>query len=86
MLLLKKWECCRGNLLIKGTLVYIKTIVIFIRYKSMMSYKLDALQKQLSESVPVSQLEAANRQYADLTASYRDYLQREQLHSVREKK
>ena len=50
----------------------------------MAAFKLEALQKQLSESVPAVQLESANRQFSDLTAKYRDLLQREQLHSVQE--
>ena len=53
-----------------------------IRYKDLASYKLSGLQQKLSESVPSSQMEVANRQYADLTAKYRDMLQKEQLHSV----
>ena len=52
------------------------------RYKDQTSFKLGALQKQVSESVPATHLEAANRQFSDLTAKYRDLLQKEQLHSV----
>ena len=52
------------------------------RYKDQSSFKLAALQKQVSESVPATHLEAANRQFSDLTAKYRDLLQKEQLHSV----
>ena len=56
------------------------------RYKDLASYKLASLQQKLSDSVPSSQMEVANRQYADLTAKYRDMLQKEQLHSVQVKK
>ena len=52
------------------------------RYKDQSSFKLAALQKQVSESVPATHLEAANRQFSGLTAKYRDLLQKEQLHSV----
>ena len=52
------------------------------RYKDQSSFKLAALQKQISESVPATHLESANRQFSDLTAKYRDLLQKEQLHSV----
>ena len=51
----------------------------FARYKEMASYKMESLQKSLSESVPASSLEEANREFADLTAKYRDLLQREQV-------
>ena len=40
---------------------------------------MESLQKSLSESVPASSLEEANREFADLTAKYRDLLQREQV-------
>ena len=40
---------------------------------------MESLQKSLSESVPASSLEEANREFADLTSKYRDLLQREQV-------
>jgi centrosomal protein CEP290 len=49
------------------------------RYKEMASFKMESLQKSLAESVPGSSLEQANREFADLTAKYRDVLQREQV-------
>ena len=59
--------------------MYIKIFCFFARYKEMASYKMESLQKSLSESVPASSLEEANREFADLTAKYRDLLQREQV-------
>lgn len=35
------------------------------------------MQKALDDSVPTSELEAANKQYNELTAKYRDIIQRE---------
>lgn len=49
------------------------------RFKEMATYKIDALQKALADSVPSSALEEANSLYADLTADYRDLLQKEQV-------
>lgn len=43
----------------------------------MAAYKVAALQKTLDESVPLSDLERANKQYTELTVKYRDMLQRE---------
>ena len=51
------------------------------RYKDMASYKIESLQKSLVECVPGSTLEKANRQLSEITANYRDLLQREQAHS-----
>ncbi|KAM6937006.1 centrosomal protein of 290 kDa [Xenentodon cancila] len=47
------------------------------RYKEMAAYKMAALQKALDDSVPSSVLERANKQYTELTAKYRDVLQRD---------
>ncbi|XP_061576889.1 centrosomal protein of 290 kDa isoform X2 [Cololabis saira] len=47
------------------------------RYKEMAAYKMAALQKALDDSVPSSDLERANQQYTELTARYRDVLQRD---------
>jgi centrosomal protein CEP290 len=45
----------------------------------MASFQIDSLQKSLASSVPASDLDEANREYTDLTAKYRDLLQREQV-------
>ena len=52
------------------------TLNIF-RHKEIATYKIDALQKNLSESIPSSTLDEANRQYTELTMKYRDLLQNE---------
>jgi centrosomal protein CEP290 len=44
----------------------------------MLTYKISALQSMLEDSVPLTMLEAANRQFSELTAKYRDLLQKEQ--------
>uniref|UniRef100_A0A8C8VG79 Centrosomal protein 290 n=1 Tax=Pelusios castaneus TaxID=367368 RepID=A0A8C8VG79_9SAUR len=49
------------------------------RFKEMASFKIAALQKALDESVPLCELELANKQYNDLTAKYRDMLQKDNL-------
>ena len=43
----------------------------------MSTYKIGVLQQALDESVPGAELEAANKQYNELTAKYRDIIQRE---------
>lgn len=40
-------------------------------------YKITALHKALEDTVPMSELEVTNRQLNELTAKYRDLLQRE---------
>lgn len=45
----------------------------------MASFKIAALQKVLDGSVPLSELELANKQYNALTAKYRDMLQKDNL-------
>ena len=45
-------------------------------YKDMASFKIAALQKDLEDSVPSSELDMANRQYTELTEKYRDMLER----------
>ena len=72
----------RENLKLKNEIMSmeseIKSKLGFLsRHKEMSSYKIEALQKSLNESVPMSELEAANRQYSELTEKYRDLLQRE---------
>lgn len=47
------------------------------RHKEMSTYKISVLQQALDDSVPASELEAANKQYNELTAKYRDIIQRE---------
>uniref|UniRef100_H3A222 Centrosomal protein 290 n=1 Tax=Latimeria chalumnae TaxID=7897 RepID=H3A222_LATCH len=49
------------------------------RYKDMAAFKMAALQKVLDDSVLASELERANKQYNDLTAKYRDLLQKDNL-------
>ncbi|XP_048463896.1 centrosomal protein of 290 kDa [Rhincodon typus] len=49
------------------------------RFKDMASFKIAALQKALDESAPISDLERANKQYNELTAKYRDLLQKDNL-------
>nr|XP_006114062.1 centrosomal protein of 290 kDa isoform X3 [Pelodiscus sinensis] len=49
------------------------------RFKEMASFKIAALQKVLDDSVPLSELELANKQYNELTAKYRDILQKDNL-------
>lgn len=49
------------------------------RYKEIAAFKMAALQKALDDSVPFSELEMANKQYNDLTAKYRDMLQKDNL-------
>lgn len=43
----------------------------------MATFKITALQKVLDDSVPLTELEAANKQYNELTAKYRDMLQKD---------
>lgn len=45
--------------------------------KETAAYQIAALQKALDDSVPLSELERANRQYTELTIKYRDVLQRD---------
>ena len=47
------------------------------RYKETAGYKMALLQRSLDESCPMSELETVNREYNELTAKYRDLLQRE---------
>ncbi|XP_074868278.1 centrosomal protein of 290 kDa [Carettochelys insculpta] len=49
------------------------------RFKEMASFKIAALQKALDDSVPLSELELANKQYNELTTKYRDVLQKDNL-------
>ena len=47
-----------------------------IYLQDMASFKIATLQKTREESVPLSELEAANKQYQELTEKYRDLLER----------
>ncbi|XP_063165029.1 centrosomal protein of 290 kDa [Candoia aspera] len=49
------------------------------RFKEMATFKIAALQKVLDDSVPVNDLEMANKQYNELAAKYRDMLQKDNL-------
>ena len=49
------------------------------RYKETAGYKMAVLQRRLDESCPMKELEAANREYNELTAKYRDLLQKENV-------
>ena len=46
-----------------------------LRYKDKASFKLDLLQRQLDETVPSSEMEAAKREFEELTAKHRELLQ-----------
>ncbi|XP_061495594.1 centrosomal protein of 290 kDa isoform X2 [Rhineura floridana] len=49
------------------------------RFKEMATFKITALQKVLDDSVPLNDLEVANKQYNELTAKYRDMLQKDNM-------
>ncbi|XP_056430371.1 centrosomal protein of 290 kDa isoform X2 [Hyla sarda] len=49
------------------------------RYKDIAAFKIASLQKALDDSVPLSELKTANKQYNELTAKYRDMLQKDNL-------
>ncbi|XP_045868967.1 centrosomal protein of 290 kDa [Meles meles] len=49
------------------------------RFKEMAIFKIAALQKVIDNSVPLSELELANKQYNELTAKYRDILQKDNM-------
>ncbi|XP_060101141.1 centrosomal protein of 290 kDa [Heteronotia binoei] len=49
------------------------------RFKEMATFKIAALQKALENSIPLDDLEMANKQYNELTAKYRDMLQKDNL-------
>ncbi|NWS75767.1 CE290 protein, partial [Crotophaga sulcirostris] len=69
---------------LKNEITHMETAVIgrignLQRFKEMASFKIAALQKVLDHSVPLSELELANKQYNALTAKYRDMLQKDNL-------
>ncbi|KAM9673320.1 centrosomal protein of 290 kDa isoform 1-T2 [Trichechus inunguis] len=49
------------------------------RFKEMAIFKIAALQKVLDNSVSLSELELANKQYNELTAKYRNLLQKDNM-------
>ncbi|NWX11010.1 CE290 protein, partial [Caloenas nicobarica] len=74
----------KENEKLKGEITQMETAVIgkignLQRFKEMASFKIAALQKVLDGSVPLSDLELANKQYNALTAKYRDMLQKDNL-------
>ncbi|NWH65851.1 CE290 protein, partial [Geococcyx californianus] len=69
---------------LKSEITHMETAVLgkignLQRFKEMASFKIAALQKVLDHSVPLSELELANKQYNALTAKYRDMLQKDNL-------
>ena len=60
----------------------IKNIGELNRSKEMNNFKMKSFQNTLEESVPMSSLETANRQYNEITAKYRDLLQKQQSHTA----
>ncbi|XP_061310623.1 centrosomal protein of 290 kDa-like [Pezoporus flaviventris] len=74
----------KENEKLKGEITHIETAVTekignLQRFKEMASFKIAALQKVLDGSVPLSELELANKQYNALTAKYRDMLQKDNV-------
>ncbi|XP_075604186.1 centrosomal protein of 290 kDa isoform X2 [Balearica regulorum gibbericeps] len=74
----------KENEKLKGEITNMETAVMgkigsLQRFKEMASFKIAALQKVLDGSVPLSELELANKQYNALTAKYRDMLQKDNL-------
>ncbi|XP_061225334.1 centrosomal protein of 290 kDa [Neopsephotus bourkii] len=74
----------KENEKLKGEITHIETAVTqkignLQRFKEMASFKIAALQKVLDASVPLSELELANKQYNALTAKYRDMLQKDNV-------
>nr|XP_048274810.1 centrosomal protein of 290 kDa isoform X4 [Myodes glareolus] len=49
------------------------------RFKEMATFKIAALQKVVDNSVSLSELELANKQYNELTTKYRDILQKDNM-------
>lgn len=49
------------------------------RFKEMATFKIAALQKVIDNSVSLSELELANKQYSELTTKYRDILQKDNM-------
>ncbi|XP_068595256.1 centrosomal protein of 290 kDa [Brachionichthys hirsutus] len=81
-LLEREQHLLKENSKLKGESIHMQASVsrrmgYLQRYKEMAAYKMAALQKALDDSVPSSELERANQQYTELTAKYRDMLQRD---------
>ncbi|NXT42558.1 CE290 protein, partial [Pelecanoides urinatrix] len=74
----------KENEKLKGEITHMETAVTgkignLQRFKEMATFKIAALQKVLDGSVPLSELELANKQYNALTAKYREMLQKDNL-------
>ncbi|NXN25676.1 CE290 protein, partial [Nycticryphes semicollaris] len=74
----------KENEKLKDEIIHMETAVLgkignLQRFKEMANFKIAALQKALDGSVPLSELELANKQYNELTAKYRDMLQKDNL-------
>ncbi|XP_055567765.1 centrosomal protein of 290 kDa isoform X2 [Falco cherrug] len=74
----------KENEKLKDEITHMETAVVgkignLQRFKETASFKIAALQKVLDSSVPLSELELANKQYNALTAKYRDVLQKDNL-------
>ncbi|NWT82311.1 CE290 protein, partial [Lanius ludovicianus] len=74
----------KENEKLKGEITHMETAVTgkignLQRFKEMACFKIAALQKVLYGSVPLSELEVANKQYNALTAKYREMLQKDNL-------
>ncbi|XP_066039440.1 centrosomal protein of 290 kDa isoform X1 [Chamaea fasciata] len=74
----------KENEKLKGEITNMETAVTgkignLQRFKEMACFKIAALQKVLDGSVPLSELEVANKQYNALTAKYREMLQKDNL-------
>lgn len=52
---------------------------IYFYIQERAAYEVEVLQKALDDSVSLSELERANKQYTELTVKYRDLLQRDSL-------
>lgn len=50
---------------------------IYFYIQERAAYEVEVLQKALDDSVSLSELERANKQYTELTVKYRDLLQRD---------
>jgi len=59
-----------------------KTIGELKRSKEFNTFKIKSFQKCLEDTVPLSSIQSANRQYNEITAKYRDILQKQQSHSM----
>lgn len=58
-----------------GIIVWSDVLMLFF-LQDMASFKIATLQKTREDSVPYSELEAANKQYQELTEKYRDLLEK----------